>query len=430
MALEDTRHIRKRRHVNGMKLASIVQACIIFVGLIYSVLIASWYSEVAEKLWLLYQIALVTIFAIIAIFVNARRYNLFLILVLAVFIIGPFLRVSIFNIEGQAVGMFELMGGRLLDYSFVWAGFGMIIGVMHANFYLACFIILWQVFLTLFGVYNVTSNSLTFFSTDYSVIAQEIFSMHFGIFSQNIILLIFSAAALIVISLMMERNLEEATQQERSNTLLGRYFSPEVRQEIESSNFSFDSADNEEKNIAILFTDIVGFTKLSEGLKPKEVLDLLSEYQTKMVAAIFQHGGSVDKFIGDSVMATFGTPVSRGNDCQNAFNCIRQMQISMREWEQERTKNNLPTIEHRIGLHFGPCFVGNVGSEDRVEFTVIGDAVNVASRICDACKETKSEILLSDDAFLRLNEKIKTEILEDVQLRGKSKKINLHRITV
>ena len=82
MALEETRHIRKRRHVNGMKLASIVQACIIFVGLIYSVLIASWYSELAEKLWLLYQIALVTIFSIIAIFVNARRYNLFLILVL------------------------------------------------------------------------------------------------------------------------------------------------------------------------------------------------------------------------------------------------------------------------------------------------------------------------------------------------------------
>lgn len=430
MALEETRHIRKRRHVNGMKLASIVQACIIFVGLIYSVLIASWYSEVAEKLWLLLQITLVALLSIIAIFVNAKRYNLFLILVLAIFIIVPFIRISIFNIEASAVGMFDLMGGRLLDYSFVWAGFGMIIGVMHANFYLACFIISWQVFLTLFGVYNVTSNPLTFFSTDYSEIAREVFSMHFGIFSQNIILLIFSAAALIVISWMMEKNLKEATQQERSNSLLGRYFSPEVRKEIESSNFSFDSASNEEKNIAVLFTDIVGFTKISEGLKPKEVLDLLSEYQTKMVAAIFQHGGSVDKFIGDSVMATFGTPVSRGNDCQNAFNCIRQMQISMREWEKERTKNNLPTIEHRIGLHFGPCFVGNVGSEDRVEFTVIGDAVNVASRICDACKETKSEILLSDDAFLRLNEKIKTEILEDVQLRGKSKKINLHRITV
>ena len=207
----------------------------------------------------------------------------------------------------------------------------------------------------------------------------------------------------------MERSLKEATDQERSNNLLGRYFSPEVRDEIEKNKLNFDQTSEKEQNIAVMFTDISNFTKLSEGLEPKKVLDLLSEYQTKMVAAVFQNGGSVDKFIGDSVMATFGTPVSRGNDAQNALNCIRQMQISMREWEKQREDEGLPVIKHRIGVHFGSCFVGNVGSEDRVEFTVIGDTVNVASRICEACKEVKSDVLISDDVKLRLSENLPTE---------------------
>ena len=79
-----------------------------------------------------------------------------------------------------------------------------------------------------------------------------------------------------------------------------------------------------------------------------------------MVAAVFQNGGSVDKFIGDSVMATFGTPVSRGNDAQNAFECARQMQTAMRQWSKERTEKSLPEIQHRIGIHVGNCIVGNL----------------------------------------------------------------------
>ena len=148
----------------------------------------------------------------------------------------------------------------------------------------------------------------------------------------------------------------------------------------------------------------------------------------KMVAAVFQNGGSVDKFIGDSVMATFGTPVSRGNDAQNALNCIRQMQISMREWEKQRENEGLPVIKHRIGVHFGSCFVGNVGSEDRVEFTVIGDTVNVASRICDACKENNAEILITENLKNQLNEEIETEIIQNFKIRGRDELINLHKI--
>ena len=149
-----------------------------------------------------------------------------------------------------------------------------------------------------------------------------------------------------------------------------------------------------------------------------------------MVAAVFQNGGTVDKFIGDSVMATFGTPVSRGNDAQNALNCIRQMQISMRQWEKERLEDNLPIIRHRVGVHYGPCFVGNVGSEDRVEFTVIGDTVNVASRICEACKEINSDVLFSEDMKIRLSETLPSEEVKNFQVRGRDKKITLHKMIV
>ena len=238
------------------------------------------------------------------------------------------------------------------------------------------------------------------------------------------------AVGLITLAWVIESNLREATLQERSNNLLGRYFSPEVRDEIEKNKLDFNQTSEKEQNIAVMFTDISDFTKLSEGLEPKKVLDLLSEYQTKMVAAVFQNGGSVDKFIGDSVMATFGTPVSRGNDAQNALNCIRQMQISMREWEKERTDNGLPTIKHRVGVHYGSCFVGNVGSEDRVEFTVIGDTVNVASRICEACKDVESDVLISEEVKLRLSENLPTEEVKDFEVRGRDKKITLHKLVV
>ena len=138
------------------------------------------------------------------------------------------------------------------------------------------------------------------------------------IFIGNIQVSVIIVLATIWIAWRLEKVTDDAAKQERSSVTLGRYFSPDIRQEIENESF-LDTKSSKEKKVAILFTDIVGFTKLSENMEPNQVLELLSKYQTKMVDAIFANGGTVDKFIGDSVMATFGTPVSRGNDAQNAF---------------------------------------------------------------------------------------------------------------
>ena len=422
--------IRKRRYINGMKLASGVQASITLVGLFTTIIYGTWAYDYAEQLFTLTQIILLVIFSGIAVYVNQKNYNYMLAIVIFTFVTFPFIRQYIFDLEYEHQKIYEIFGGKMLDWMFIWSSFLFIVGVLHARFYLALFIILYGLILTLYGVFDFINQSNTFFSDDPLVVSLETGAMNFSVFLQNITITVFSAISLIAIAWMMERNLKEATEQEKSNNLLGRYFSPEVRDEIENSNFSIDGAADKEQNIAVLFTDITDFTMLSEGLEPKQVLELLSEYQTKMVAAVFKNGGTVDKFIGDSVMATFGTPISRGNDAQNALNCIRQMQIAMREWEKERSEKKLSIIKHRIGVHFGPCFVGNVGSQDRVEFTVIGDTVNVASRICEACKQVDSNVLISEEVKLRLSENLPTEEVKDFEVRGRDQKITLHKLSV
>ena len=193
--------------------------------------------------------------------------------------------------------------------------------------------------------------------------------------------------------------LKAAQKIERSNALLSRYFAPDVRIEIEASEMDLTKQEPKEQLVAIMFTDIAGFTKLSETMDPKDVMRLLSKYQTMMVESIFAHSGTVDKFIGDAVMANFGTPRSHGNDAQNAYNCALDMHEQVTAWNVERRAAGLSEVHHRIGIHYGSCVVGNTGSEQRTEFAVIGDAVNVASRICEAGKTLETDFVISADFY-------------------------------
>ena len=419
-----------KRYVNGLRLASITLFGLYLIGFINITFIPVIETLIVKQFASLVMVTGFITFGAIATLLKDENYNICLVFAVAMQIAFPLLFGSLINYEYSATSAYETFGGRLLDYAFVGAAGPMVVSVLFARFYLSIFFVVYNFALALIQVFNIVSIKNTFFTFNYNEIATNINALNGTMFSQNITYLLVVAVGLITLAWVIETNVREATLQERSNNLLGRYFSPEVRDEIEKNKFDLSQSTEKEQNIAVMFTDISDFTKLSEGLEPKEVLNLLSEYQTKMVAAVFQNGGSVDKFIGDSVMATFGTPVSRGNDAQNALNCIRQMQISMREWEKERSENDMPAIKHRVGVHYGSCFVGNVGSEDRVEFTVIGDTVNVASRICEACKEVKSDVLISDEVKLRLSENLPTEEVKNFEVRGRDKKITLHKLTV
>jgi adenylate cyclase len=183
------------------------------------------------------------------------------------------------------------------------------------------------------------------------------------------------------------------------NLLLKRlltHFSPKVRELIvERATRGRLKLGGERSQVSILFSDIRGFTRLSAGMEPDDVVDMLNVYFEALVDAIFQNGGTVDKYIGDAILAVFGTPEIDPKHHDHALRAALGMQEAMRSLNGTRASRNLPVSEIGIGIHCGDVVHGFVGTQDRMEFTVVGDAVNRASRFCSAARA--NEIVLSQE---------------------------------
>jgi class 3 adenylate cyclase/CHASE2 domain-containing sensor protein len=158
----------------------------------------------------------------------------------------------------------------------------------------------------------------------------------------------------------------------------------------------------ERREICLLFSDIRGFTTLSESLPPEEVTRLLDRYFSRMVAAIHAHGGTLDKFMGDGIMAFFGAPQPRDNSCADAFAAGQAMLAALAEFNRELAAEGRAPLAIGIGLHYGAAVVGYIGAADRHEYTAIGDAVNAASRIEGLTKEAGYPLLASRAVLDRL----------------------------
>ena len=202
-------------------------------------------------------------------------YKLCLFFAVAMQVAFPLVFGALINYEFSMINGNELFGGRLMDYAFIGAAGPMVVSVLFARFYLSIFFVIYNVLLALLQVYNNVRLEKTFFSFNYNEIASNINAINGGAFSQNLTYLFVVAVGLITLAWVIESNLREATLQERSNSILGRYFSPEVRDEIEKNKFDLNESAEKEQNIAVMFTDISDFTTLSEGLEPKKVLELL-----------------------------------------------------------------------------------------------------------------------------------------------------------
>lgn len=204
---------------------------------------------------------------------------------------------------------------------------------------------------------------------------------------------------------------------------LMRFLPRQVVEEYDAGRIDL-SLGGDRRNVTILFSDIRGFTTLCEERDARELTDQLIEYLTEMTNIIYRHGGTVDKYIGDAVLAVFGAPVTHSDDADRAIQVAVEMRIALEELNKRWKGTGWPELKIGIGLHSGSVVAGKVGSPDRMEYTVIGDVVNVASRIEGLTKDLGQSLLFSDATRERLTDQT-AELVSESPIRGREKTVKL-----
>jgi adenylate cyclase len=187
----------------------------------------------------------------------------------------------------------------------------------------------------------------------------------------------------------------------------------------------------EGKLATIFFSDIRSFTAISEKLKPTEVVGFLNEYMTRMVECVNKTGGVVDKYIGDSIMAVWGAPDTSGSAARDAMNCVRtalMMRRNLREFNKGRGGDKKPVIRIGCGINTGPVVAGQIGSNSRMEYTVIGDTVNTASRTEALNKPLHTDILITEDTWHLVGKELITEEMPPIMVKGKEKPVRMFAV--
>ena len=205
---------------------------------------------------------------------------------------------------------------------------------------------------------------------------------------------------------------------------ISRYVSPQMCNEI-LDNPSLLQLGGERREVTVLFADIKSFTALSENMEPEKVVEVLNTFFTEMVELVFQHQGTLDKFLGDALMVEFGVPLAVPESPARAVACALAMQ---RRLKKMRDKGLTPIQGIRIGINTGEAIVGNIGSDKRMDFTVIGDAVNVAARLLELTKEFKADTLMTESTFKEVEGLFKVKAMPPVVLRGRKEPTGVYQL--
>jgi len=181
---------------------------------------------------------------------------------------------------------------------------------------------------------------------------------------------------------------------ERARNNLSRYFSPNIVELLAAQDEPLGAGRRE--TVAVLFADIVAFTRMAELMAPEDVLAMLREFHTRMTAQIFASGGMVDQYMGDGIVAVFGATAASPDDAASALNCAEMMLETLEVWNQEREEKGDARLDIGIGLNYGPVVLGDVGSEHGMSFTAIGDTVNTAARLQVLTRSLKTSLVVGD----------------------------------
>jgi adenylate cyclase len=229
--------------------------------------------------------------------------------------------------------------------------------------------------------------------------------------------------------------LEDISQEKRLKTTMYRYMTQELAEQLLADGSAKMGGDR--KEVSVLFSDIRGYTSLSEVLSAEDVVSMLNEYFETMVESVLNHKGTLDKYIGDAIMAVFGTPLALPDHAWLAVQTAIDMRHRLKEFNAKRVKNlkpkdqkefDLANIKIGIGVNSDSVISGNIGCTKRMEFTSIGDGVNLGSRLEGTSKVYGTDIIISETTYKSCSDRIWTRELDRIQVKGKNQPISIYEV--
>jgi len=266
---------------------------------------------------------------------------------------------------------------------------------------------------------------LTFLASAASVtVIQSITKTHINnIIVSQLLLFIFLFTTLYKnkkVYVLIKKSFEEQAKIEK----LSRYFSPNIASHLQSQGELTTAG--REAEVTVLFADIRDFTKLSEAISGQEVVELLNALHERLVDCIFSCGGTLDKYIGDGIMAYFGAPIADPCHADRAYECVKKMKKAIANFNAARELKGLEPIAIGIGLHSGKVVIGDIGASVRREYTIIGDTVNIASRIEGLTKKHQLDFLATEAVCERLQNRDDLRLVSEESIRGKMQTVRTY----
>lgn len=273
---------------------------------------------------------------------------------------------------------------------------------------------------------------LNFFSSVvvFASISLGLFFLDYAFFTKGYVINSFLAYLLILslfILLLSHKYLTEERKKKQLKSIFSKYVSPAVVNEILKHPEKVEMG-GEKRNISVFFSDIKGFTSLAENMDPKALSEYLNRYLTSMTEVIFKNKGTLDKYIGDGIMAFFGAPIQYENHAVWACRCALESLSALKELNTILQSAKLPEIEIRIGINSQEVAVGNIGSEMARSYTVLGDGVNLTARLESANKFYNTKVLISENTYLMVKDSFSCRCLDIIKVQGKSIPIKIYEV--